>query len=351
MHANETLLRWLGHGQLVGKRLADFLTMGGKIFHQTHWLPLLQLQGSIAEVQLDLLHADGHALPALVNAMARHEGSDVFHDLAVFPAADRRKYERELLAEKKRAQESLESERKAQVALEQAAQQRAIFGEQLVGIVSHDLRTPLSVIILGANVLASNEMSPVQSRTLARMTAAANRATRLIADLLDFTQSRLGGGLKMQKSESDLHGIVADAADELKAAWPGRMIEHRQLGAGLAYVDPDRFVQIVTNLASNALTYGTAEREVTITSSMNEHRATVSVHNWGPTIPTTLRQHIFEPLRRGEHQVKLGSRSVGLGLYIVQEISLAHGGTVELESSEAEGTTFTVTVPRQRHDI
>ena len=123
------------------------------------------------------------------------------------------------------------------------------------------------------------------------------------------------------------------------------MLEHRPTGSGTAVADPDRLLQIVTNLVTNALTYGSPERAVTISSSIGERVARLCVHNWRPTIPESLMPHLFEPMRRGEQQVKLGSRSVGLGLYIVHEIAGAHGGNVSVRSTPEDGTDFTVTLP------
>ena len=355
VRANRTFCAWLGVGcdDIVDKkRLQDLLTVGCKIFHQTHWLPLLQIQGSVGEVQLDLVHGDGHTLAMLVNAVRCERDGQTFHEIALFVATDRKKYERDLLLARRRAEELLESERKAQETsamalrkLEQDAQQRAVLAEQLVGIVSHDLRTPLNAVVLGAGMLASGELTPVHARIVNRVMSAANRATRLIADLLDFTQARLGGGLPITPAPLDLHALVAECVDELRVVWAGRMLEHVSSGAGLIGADADRLAQIVTNLVSNAMTYGIPDRPITIRSSTDEQSFSIAVRNFGPTIPAELLPHIFEPLRRGEQQVKLGSRSVGLGLYIVQQIALAHGGTVQIDSMVETGTTFTVTAP------
>lgn len=352
---NHTFCSWLGFSadQLIGhRRLQDLLTIGCKIFHQTHWMPLLQMQGSVAEVQLELVRHDGQIVPTLVNAQRRHQGEAVYHDVAVFIAADRRKYERELLHARKQAELLLESERAAQaeLALTQArlheqTQQRALLAEQLVGIVSHDLRTPLNAVLLGANMLASSGVTPSQARTLHRITSATGRANRMIEDLLDFTQARLGGGLRVHARELDLHALVSDCLEELKLAWPGRMLEHRQLGCGVSFADGDRLAQVVTNLVSNAMTYGVADQPITITSTVADAAVTIEVHNQGTPIPPELLPHLFEPLRRGQQQVKLGSRSVGLGLYIVQQIAAAHGGTVKVRSLPGEGTTFRVETP------
>jgi len=355
-HANETFCAWLGvpAEALVGsKRLQDLLTVGSKIFHQTHWMPLLQMQGSVAEVQIDFVHRDGHALPMLVNAAVRTTQDGVYHDLALFVVVDRRKYERELLAARRRAEELLDRERVIQTQLaevlreqERQAQARAVLAEQLIGIVSHDLRTPLGVVLLGAAALEAVGLAPAQARVVKRIASATSRANRLITDLLDFTQARLGGGLRVSSAALDLHMLVAECIEELRLVWEGRMIQQVRRGEGLVCADADRLTQVVTNLATNALTYGTASHPITITSEISSEHLTIAVHNHGPPIPPSLMPHLFEPLRRGEQQVKLGSRSVGLGLYIVQEIARAHAGQVSVESDAELGTRFVFTAAR-----
>jgi sigma-B regulation protein RsbU (phosphoserine phosphatase) len=362
--ANVTFCSWLGYAReelVLKRRVQDLLTMGGKIFHQTHWMPLLRLQGSVAEVQLELVRHDGATLAVLLNAMRREDLGPVRHELAVFVATDRRKYERELLEARKRAEDLLARERAAQEALattqaqlQGALEQRALLAEQLVGIVSHDLRTPMAAIQLGAGQLASQELSSLQARLIQRIMSAASRANRLIADLLDFTQARIGSGLRVSAQPIELHVVVRDCLEELKLASPNRMIEHVCSGEDGAFADPDRLAQIVVNLVGNALTYGDSQRAITVTSAVarsnNEQQASLTVHNFGTPIAETLLPHIFEPMRRGDLQVKHGSRSVGLGLYIVREIAVAHGGQVDVRSSVEEGTTFTVTIPSRPPD-
>lgn len=352
--ANRTLCALLDYtaDELVGRRLQDLLTVGGRIFHQTHWMPLLQLQGSVAEVQLEVVHRDGRAIPVIVNAVQYVDGAEAHHEVALFVATDRRRYERELLQARRRAEELLASERDAQRALAEAlraqereAQQRAVLAEQLVGIVSHDLRTPLSAVVLGADLLGMSGVSAAQARTVERIVSAAGRANRLIADLLDFTQARLGGGLRVTPAPVDLHALVAGCVDELRLAWEGRRVEHVARGPGAVVADGDRLAQVVTNLANNALTYGAPDHAVRLTSAVDGAALTIEVHNAGPAIPAELVPHLFEPLRRGEQQVKMGSRSVGLGLYIVQQIVAAHAGEVTVRSTPADGTTFTVRAP------
>jgi sigma-B regulation protein RsbU (phosphoserine phosphatase) len=138
--ANATFCDWIGYPahELVGKRkLQDLLTMGGRIFHQTHWAPLLHMQGSIAEVKLDLVHRQGHSIPMMLNAVRRLNGQHLRHEIAVFVAEDRHQYERELLLARKRAEEL--------VAKEQQAQQSLLLAQaELSRARSHPPSAPLS---------------------------------------------------------------------------------------------------------------------------------------------------------------------------------------------------------------
>lgn len=457
---NRTACVWTERSldQLVACRFQDLLTIGSKLFYQTHWWPLIEMQGSVAEVQFELALGDGRALPALVNAVRR---KDRRIDVAMFVAADRRKYERELLLARRRAEELLDTLRQREDELrtvaenspdliarfdrgrrciyvnralesltgraaataigrhvgeldfdangirafrngiesafegdavskafvlerssrgtvhlearfvpergssgevmsvlsvtrdvtalkeqEREAQQRAVLAEQLVGIVSHDLRNPLNAIMLGGQILSSADLGR-HAPVVGRIMTSANRATRLIGDLLDFTQARLGGGLRVEPTELDLHAVIAETVDELRLVAPGRAIAHRAIGDGRARADADRLSQIVTNLGGNAIAYGASEQPITITSEVSEATVIISVHNFGRPIAAELAPHIFEPLRRGDEQVLRGSRSVGLGLYIVREIAAAHGGHVTLESTADAGTTFEVALPRR----
>ena len=337
--ANRLVGHWSGVAVEVlnGRPFHDLLAVGSKLFLQTQWWPLLEMQGSVAEVQLELLLPDRSQTPVLVNAVRR---PDRRIDVALFVATDRRKYERELLHARRRAEELLET-----VALREAElRERAAFAEQLVGIVSHDLRNPLNAILLGAHLLSTGDDPRAREVMVKRIESAAQRATRLTSELLDFTQARMGKGIPVRRTEVDFHGVVAEAVEELRLAWPGRELVHVREGTGTTSADPDRLAQVVTNLVSNAMTYGTRDRPVTITSLVGDDTATIRVFNEGRPISPEHRGLIFQPLQRGEEQVQRGSRSVGLGLYIVREIAQAHGGEARVASSTEEGTTFEVVV-------
>jgi len=346
LRANRVFCGWLGYApdDLVDgqRRLQDLLATGSRIFHLTHWSPLLQMQGSLSEVKLEVVHREGHSLPMVMNAIRRESEGRVIHELAAFIARDRDKYESELVLARKR----LETLVADATRLQEVAKDRALFAEQMVGIVSHDLRNPLSTIQMGATLLTRSEVTPNQLSILGRMSRAADRATRLIADLLDFTQARLGSGLAVSLKPIDLHEVMSETLDELAQAFPGRGLKHEQTGEGLCMADADRLAQLVGNLVANAMTYGKPDAPVTVTSSVAATSFTVAVHNEGPAIPAHIQADLFRPMTRGEGEIHAG-RSVGLGLFIVSEIAKAHGGAVSVESAPDRGTRFNATFPRR----
>jgi PAS domain S-box-containing protein len=224
---------------------------------------------------------------------------------------------------------------------------QAEFEKQLIGIVSHDLRNPLNVIVLAANLLRSrNELSESASKHVARIQNACERASRLVRDVLDFTQARLGGGIRMELLPADLHALCKNAIDELRVAHPAREIALRQEGDGLAALDADRITQVVDNLVSNALKYSPVDSKVQVLTQTADNQIRITVHNLGAPIPADKLDTLFEPFQRAVGSVDRAGRSVGLGLYIVKHVVEAHHGLVNVRSNASEGTTFTVELPR-----
>ncbi|MDQ7912341.1 PAS domain-containing sensor histidine kinase [Pseudomonas sp. 102515] len=356
LRTNLTFSQWVGFRvpELCGMRFQDLLTMGGRIFHQTHLAPLMKLQGSVAEVKLDLKHHDGQKVTMLLNGIRRERDGGIQHELALFTIYDRDKYERELLKSRKLAEELLQQKTAAEVNLRlaqaelsnafESAQQRALFAEQMVAIVSHDLKNPLTAIKMGADVLARGERTSKESNVIGWIKHSADRAERLIADLLDFTLVRVGRGIVVSPQSVDLHDLVHRSIEELRVTFPNAWLVHETVGVGNAYLDADRVQQLIGNLVSNSVAYGDLAQPISIASRLEHDMAYVSVQNEGPVIPQSLLTTLFEPLIRGA-AVESGIRSVGLGLFIVNEIVKAHGGQVSVTSNELCGTSFTVSFP------
>ncbi|WAS83122.1 MULTISPECIES: ATP-binding protein [unclassified Corallococcus] len=226
-------------------------------------------------------------------------------------------------------------------------QQRADFEQQLIGIVSHDLRNPVSAILLGAaSLMRREELDERSTKAVSRIQSAAERAHRMIRDLLDFTQARLGGGLHIQRRAADLHEVVDGVLEEIEATHPDREIHRRRSGSGLGRWDPDRVGQLAQNLVTNALKYSPRDTVVRVETHGEADAVTLSIHNAGAPIPPERMGRLFQPLQRASGEVDHSSRSIGLGLYIVKQLVEAHRGVITVESTAEAGTTFTVRLPR-----
>jgi len=228
-----------------------------------------------------------------------------------------------------------------------ALQQRVDFEQQLAGIVSHDLRNPLNAILLAAQaLLRRDDLNEPQMRSVVRIHSSAQRAIRLIHDLLDFTQARLGRGIPVERRRLELHSFVRQVLEEVQANFPERQIQVQSQGDGRGKWDSDRLAQVLTNLLSNALKYSPAEAVVSLHIRDKGDWVELAVHNQGAPIPPEAMERLFQPLQRGSSQVDSSNRSVGLGLYIVKHIVEAHGGSIEVTSNARAGTTFLVRLPR-----
>ncbi len=226
-------------------------------------------------------------------------------------------------------------------------QERAGFEQQLIGIVSHDLRTPIAAITMGAAVLLRRpDVEERQRRTVERILSSAGRANRMIHDLLDFTQARLGGGIKTQRLPGDFHAIVRQVVEESQVSNPGRILRLTQTGEGGGKWDADRLSQLVSNLLSNALHYSPPDSVVRIETHGEPEHVVLTVRNAGAPISPEVLPRLFQPMQRGVEGMS-EARSVGLGLYIVDQVVRAHGGSISVTSSQGDGTAFTVSLPRR----
>jgi signal transduction histidine kinase len=234
--------------------------------------------------------------------------------------------------------------------VEEELRRTAEFRERLIGIVSHDLRTPLTAISTGTSLLQRTEGMPEKAlRTVGRISSSAERMARMISELLDFTRVRLGGGIPVQRTSSDLYLVVRHAMEEAELAFPGRAVRLEAHGDFRGEWDEGRLAQVVGNLLKNALTYSPEDTPVMV--GLHEEgpwvRLVVHNHNRAGPIPPETLPTLFDPFRRGEASHTEGAREgLGLGLYIAREIVSAHRGFIDVRSTEGEGTVFTLRLPR-----
>lgn len=226
-------------------------------------------------------------------------------------------------------------------------QEEAQFRERFIGILGHDLRNPLNAIMLSARQLRRRgAMSPVQQQLAQRMEASAARMGNMISDILDLTRARLSGGIPLHLSPTSLPAVCRQVVEELTVAHPGRDILVQAEGPGEGIWDPERLAQVVSNLVSNALEHGEREGPILVHCRDEAERQVLEISNPGTPIPSHLLATLFDPFRQvGASRSGRGS-GLGLGLFIVRELVEAHGGQVTVRSTEHEGTTFTVVLPR-----
>jgi PAS domain S-box-containing protein len=225
-------------------------------------------------------------------------------------------------------------------------QQEAQFRERFIGMLGHDLRNPLNAILLSAQTLAQSDALPAPLRkTTARIDTSARRMQRMISDLLDLTRARLAGGIPLQLAATRMPSVCRQVVEELSVAHPGRILLEVE-GECEGVWDSERLAQVLSNLVANALEHGASGASVRVRCHTEADRQVLEVSNPGPPIPADKLESLFDPFRQAGPA--RGKRSgLGLGLFIVREIIQAHGGQVAVRSTAEEGTTFSITLPRE----
>jgi sigma-B regulation protein RsbU (phosphoserine phosphatase) len=336
LRVNRTLADWLGVSPeaLVRKRFSDLLTIGGKIYYETHFAPLLRMQGSFDEVALDLLCADGAKRPVLVNAIERRDdaGNPLFVRIAVTTAVERRRYEQNL--------------REARGAAEAIARDEKIAGdfrEQFIAILGHDLRNPLASLASGIKMLNKEPLTQRGRTVLELMDGSVIRASTLVNNIMDFARAKLGGGIHViPDADTDIAPVISQVVAEMRSIAGDRLIEADVEISGPVQADHGRLGQLISNLLSNALTYGSPDKRVRLSAFTHGGMFELSVANEGDPIPQDRISSLFDPFVRGAD--KPDQQGLGLGLHIAREIAKSHGGDISVASDTTE-TRFTFRMP------
>ncbi len=219
--------------------------------------------------------------------------------------------------------------------------------ELFVGMLGHDLRTPLNAITMGADLLATGGLVlAVQGRTVGRIRSSAARMDRMIAQILDLTRARSSRGIPIARGPADLMPICAQAIDELTNGAPDLHVEIIAEGNTCGDWDAERLAQVLTNLVGNALKHGRCVPPVRVEVDGTGPLVRCAVRNAGTAIPACLLPRLFDPFRQGHVQTGANADGLGLGLFIAQQIVVAHGGRIEVRSTDDEGTVFSFALPR-----
>jgi signal transduction histidine kinase len=218
----------------------------------------------------------------------------------------------------------------------------------LLGMLGHDMRSPLNTILMTAQYLAKSNAGENVSDAASRLIRSGASMKALLDDLIDFNRTTLGLGIKINSADGDLSALLRDEVEQLRGAHPSRQIELEVRGDTRGHWDGVRLQQLVRNLVVNAITYGSANMPIHVLLTSDDVSVTIEVKNSGPAIEKKILKHIFDPLKRGLEQDNRddAGAGLGLGLYIVREVARAHGGDVTVRSDNEE-TAFAVKLPRR----
>ena len=220
--------------------------------------------------------------------------------------------------------------------------------ELFIGILGHDIRNPLGTILMSSEVLVRT--GRLTAKEAGPITNAAKRIQGIIEQVVDFTRAQAEGVMPLQRVPGNLAEQLAKVMQETQVRHPARILRLECSGEFNGSWDEGRMGQLLSNLLANALLYGAPGSVVSVRTWGTPEEVCFSVHNFGDPIPASEQHRIFQPLERGlqhrDEQAGPESKGLGLGLYICREIVRSHGGSLQVESTAASGTTFTVAMPR-----
>lgn len=339
---NNTLLNWLGYSKvevLYERKFRDFLSIGGKIFYETHHHPLINMQGFVNELNYDLVKRDKTLLPVLLNSITikSPEGDPVIYRTTLFNIIDRKKYEVELLKAKKKA--------------ELAAKAKAEF----LSTISHEIRTPMNAIIGVANLLLEEEHTHQQEEYLKILKTSSDNLLSLVNDILDFSRIE-SGKISVEEKNFNLKELVNSVAFSLGVKAKERGLEliinlDDQLPEYLKG-DPVKIAQVITNLLGNALKF-TEKGHVRITAKVlqvvkDTFEVYFEVEDTGIGISKEKLEVIFEEFTQESYDINLAYGGTGLGLTISQKLLELFGSKIQVESQQGVGSKFYFTLSLRR---
>jgi len=354
LRANDTACTWLGyaHAELAGRvRMRELLPVGARLFYHTHCQPILEVQGSVAEIQVDLRNRSQERLPVLINIVRRqHEGQTLDH-WAFFKAVDRKAYERELLHARKAAEAALEARREAEEMLKHlnaqlsAADRRK---DEFLATLSHELRNPLAPMRSALDVLTLKFAHSADSRLLQAFDRQLRHLTRLVDDLMELSRITQGR-MQLRRAPVDLNALVRGAAQDLAPAMEAaRHTLRLSVTAAPLSVDGDatRLSQVVLNLLTNAAKYTPDGGRIELRLGCADGMAEIEVSDNGIGIPADALANIFNMFSQLEPALERARGGLGIGLALVRGIVELHGGSIAAHSAGlGQGSCFSVRLP------
>ena len=219
--------------------------------------------------------------------------------------------------------------------------------ERFLAILGHDLQSPLGAIMTSSKfMLEIGELKEPSLTLVQRIDSSSRRMSQMVKDLLDYTRTRFGDSVPVVREDMDLRKLIHEVVAEVATSHPEHTLQIEATGNLRGRWDSDRMGQVLTNLIANAAQHGTERSPIKVAAKGDAKGVVISVQNRGATIPKAELTNIFQAMKSVNGNGARDRRHLGLGLYIVEKIVSAHEGTVNVTSSNSEGTTFTISLPR-----
>jgi PAS domain S-box-containing protein len=335
---NQTFIEWTGAARdvlLAGTTFQSMLSIGSRIYYETHYAPLLRMQGFVNEVALEITRRDGRILPVLVNSRQKYDqrGTPLFNRIMLFDSTDRRRYERELLLATRKA--------------EQIAKDKA----DLIAMLSHDIRNPLNAVMGVVQILERSGLSDQQLRLVRLLKSSSDNMLSLLNRVLELSKAE-SGSFTLTETAVSIRAIVDEVVSQFDPVAREKSVTVGSVVAGdvpqMVIADPVAIRQVLTNLVANAVKF-TAVGSVSVAVSARELGTDavtllVAVSDTGIGIARDAVERIFDAFAQASHDTPTLFGGTGLGLTITRRLLAIYGSTVQVQSAPGEGSTFSFTL-------
>ena len=334
VRVNRTFCEWAGVSRealLAGRKFQTLLTVGSRIYYETHYAPLVRMQGAVNEIALEVVREDGRILPVLANSRQKRDrdGAPLFNRITLFDSTDRRRYERELLLARRKA--------------EQIAKDKA----DLLAMLSHDIRNPLNALMGVAQLLDRSELTEPQRRLVRLLKSSSEHMLNLLNHVLDLSKAE-SSSFTLVETPFSLEALVDDVVATFDAAAREKGVVIRSTLAASVPAslrgDPVALRQILTNLVGNAVKF-TPAGAVTVTVATKQLGTdgvtlTFAVSDTGIGIAPEVVDRIFNEFTQASYETAVRFGGSGLGLAITRRLLGLYGSSVQVESVPGKGSTF-----------
>jgi PAS domain S-box-containing protein len=345
VRANATFFDWLGAApeDVTGKvRFQMLLTVGSRIFYETHYAPLLRMQGKVNELALDIRRADGAVRPVVASAreVIDRDGVVILHRVALFDSTDRRRYEHELLEARRRAEAGSRE-------LEQVDAQK----NEFIAMLAHELRNPLAPIINALELLRRSGEPAPSEQAVGVMRRQVGQMKRLVEDLVDI--SRVGQDkLSLRREVIDMASVIHHASEASAPLMDAAGLRYDTvLPAEAIYVEGDaaRLAQVIGNILNNAAKFTPRGGSVRLSLERDGAEARVRIRDTGMGIEPDTLARIFEMFMQAEAPSE-SRTGLGIGLTLARTLAERHGGRVTAHSDGVGlGSEFVLSLPALSH--